>query len=221
MHRPTLQKTTIGTVAGVILLVVATSPLWTILLVKRQAGRIVNESLHGLASSSLAGVNITDGFVELSTALATTDPAIREDNISRISVVSNQTDAQLKSFEATISDPETQAHYGELTKRRAVYRQTRAQVFELLRQGKPTDALKLYQGAGLAEFTAYKAAIDALVKHEATEAGRRGAEIIRLCNYLLILQGVLLVFFIIYAFFVPLVTFYERSVTQGDKLTDI
>lgn len=221
MSRSNYKSTTFGTVAAVILLLVATSPFWTALLVKRYAEQIINDSLYGLTSSSLAGVNITDGFVEFTVAMTTPDRVIREQNIAQIEEVSRRTDDQLKAYEATINDLQEQVRYRELVERRAVYRQTRTHVLNLLNQGRNAEAMELYQGAGLKEFVAYKDAIDQVVQQAAAEAGKRGREIIRLCNYLMILQGVLLVFFFIYAFFVPLVTFYERIVTRTDSVNDI
>jgi hypothetical protein len=220
MSRRNLQSTTIGGVAGVILLAVATSPFWTVLVVKRHAEQIINDSLHGLTSSSLAGVNITDGFVEFSMALATTEPAVRDENIRQIAEASRRTDRQLQAYEATIKEPQQQSYYRELVESRKTYRQTRARVIELLQHGRNAEALQLHQGKGLGEFVAYKTAVDRLVQQAATEAGRRGHDILRLCNYVLALQGVLLVFFFVYAFFIPLVTFYERIVTRGDPVAD-
>ena len=199
----------------------ATSPFWTIILVKRHAGLIVNDSLHGLTSSSQAGAIISDGFVEFTLALATSDRVTRDHCISQIEEISRNVDAQLKLYEGAIDNPQEVGNYKELVDSRMVYRKTRKQVLELLQQGKQSEAVQLYQGAGLKEFVAYKAAIDRVMEYAAAEATKRGQDIIHLCNVLMILQGLLLVFFFIYAFYVPLVTYFERTVTRSDRISDI
>jgi hypothetical protein len=221
MNRLNFQTTTIGSVAGVLLLAVATSPFWTVLLVKRHAEQIVNNNLHSLASSSLAGVDITDGFVEITLAIATTDRAVREEKISEIDAVSRRIDSQLKAYAETIRNEWDQARYDDLLRSRQAYRQTRARVLELLQQDRHDEAVRLFQEVALGEFVSYKNSIDLLVKQAASEAAGQGREIVRLCNYLLLLQGVLLVFFFIYAFFVPLVTLFEKIVTRKDPVLDI
>ena len=49
-----------------------------------------------------------------------------------------------------------------------------------------------------------------LVEHNAREANSRGTKIIRLCYILLATQILLLAFFFVYGFFVPLTTILER-----------
>ncbi|HKS36972.1 MAG TPA: hypothetical protein VJW76_07275, partial [Verrucomicrobiae bacterium] len=61
-----------------------------------------------------------------------------------------------------------------------------------------------------AQSQAYLEALDRVFQYNVNEARRRGVQIVRLCNVFMIAQAVLLVFFFIYAFYVPLIALLER-----------
>ncbi len=216
MTTTSFRNTTLGTIAAVLLLGVATSPLWTVLLVKRQAVSIVNDSLRGLTASSLAAINIADGFLEMAIVITTSDPAVREKNLVEILRITAVTDGLLKSYESSIDEVQEREIFERLREKRAEFRQTRQRTINLLHEGKRDEAVLLYNQTGLAQFFAYKEAADLLVRYKVEEARTRGGQILQLCKVLLILQGVLLVFFFVYAFFVPLVTFFEKFSASGD-----
>ena len=93
-HRHT-SRTVIGTLAGIGLLVIATSPFLTVVLIKRQASQIVNDTLVGLTSSGLANINISEGFVETALAIAAVDPAVRDMQVGHVAEMVRNTDTNL------------------------------------------------------------------------------------------------------------------------------
>lgn len=221
MKRTHYRDTSIGVLAAVILLLVATSPFWAVMVIRQQATRIVDDSLRGLAASSLATVTMSDGFLEMALALATTDPAVRAKQFEQVDKLTVSTDASLKLYETSVDNAREREDFQRLVEARSEFRQTRQQVIEMLSSGKRDEAVKFYNRVGLPQFVAYKDAINRLVQHNADEARERGTTILRLCNVLLILQGILLVFFFIYAFFVPLVTLYEKLTTTSNSVKDL
>ena len=95
MKSRTLRKLTIA-VATVLLLAVVTSPVTTIWLIKRQASEIVSDSLRGLTTSSLATMNVSEGFF-LTELAVHDDKADGQTLISRIEKSSKAVDAEYRS----------------------------------------------------------------------------------------------------------------------------
>jgi chemoreceptor-like protein with four helix bundle sensory module len=210
MKESAFQRTALGTFAVVLLLVIATSPFTTVLLVKRQASRIVYETLPGLTTSGLAEISISEGFLDTSLAFAATNEADRQRFLARMAERSRNADVQLQTYEAAISNPADRENYDRLRQRRSEWRQTRQKMMELLGQGNREQALRLYNTEGLIQSQAYLEALDRIFQYNVNEARMRGAQILRLCNIFMIVQAVLLCFFFVYAFYVPLIALLER-----------
>jgi hypothetical protein len=206
--------------AAVTLLLLATSPLWTAILVKRQAFLIVNDSLHSLTASSLANINVSDGFLEMTIALSTNDPVVRDANLEKIVELTNQTSTILSNYARMTTNQEERSNYEWLIQQRSIFNKTRQKTIDLLVQGKREDAVQLFSQVALKEFQEYKEAVNRVVRANVNEAGSRGKQILRLCNNLMIFQGVLLVFFCIYAFLAPMLTVLDKIVTK-DVVKDI
>ncbi len=221
MKMGTLRLTAWGTLAVVILLAVATSPFWTVMFIRQQATRMVDDSLVGLTTSGLANLSIAESFLETSLVVSTTDPATRDRNLEQITAIMHRTDQQLDAYRVAIDDATDRQNYEQLLERRAQFRETRGKVFELLKQGKRDEALQLYNSKGLQEFHRYLEALDRLVQYNVDDAKAAGEKVTRWCNFLLIIQGVLVVFFFVYAFYVPLLAFLERVTTRQDVVEDI
>jgi hypothetical protein len=210
MKESAIQRTALGTLAIVLLLAIATSPFSTILLVKRQASRIVYQTLPGLTTSGLAEISISEGFLDTSLAFAADNETDRQRFLARLAERSRNADAQLQTYQAAIDDPTDRENYDHLVQRRADWRQTRQRMMELLSQGNREQALHLYNTEGLIQSQAYLGALDRIFQYNVNKARMRGAQIVRLCNVFMVVQAVLLCFFFIYAFYVPLITFLER-----------
>ena len=215
-----VRNTVLTGIAAVILLILATSPFWTLVLVKREASAIVNDSLRSLVASSLANINISDGFMELTVALTTNDASVQEVNLQKIGDLTIQTTDLLKKYEESLADSKDRANFDRLVQRRAAFNSTRQKIIEFLKLGKRDDAVSLFNQKGLGEFREYKQAVDETVRADVDEARLRGSQILKLCNTLMIFQGILLLFFCIYAFLVPMLTLLERLIT-GDVVKDI
>jgi len=205
-----LGKIALGGLGLVLLLLIATSPLTTALLIKRQAHQLVNDTLVGLVSSGQADINISKGFLETMFAIQTTNESVRQQFISEISELSAQTDGELKRYETSIFDQTDAANYQRLVESRAKFREVRESVIALLEENKRREARILYRKEGLPRFRSHLEAIDTMLQYNLSQAKERGESITRLCNISLAVQLALVAFFFIYAFFVPLVALLER-----------
>lgn len=221
MKQRGFRETTLGVSVAVLLLIIATSPFWAVMVIRQKAIQIVDDSLSGLAASSLATVSMSDGFMELSLAFATKDLAARARQFDQIRKVTVNTDEALKQYEQSVNDPAEQADLNQLIQARGEFRRTRERVIQLLGEGRDAEAAAEFNDVGLKQFVGYKAAINRLVQHNAEEARDRGTTIRQLCTLLLFLQGILLVFFVIYAFLVPMVALFERFSSGSEVVRDI
>lgn len=220
MLKDTSQRTALGVVAAILLLVIATSPLWTALLIKWHASRIVDDTLLGVTTSALANVNVTEGFLETALAINATNQSERQKYLDQIDERTRSTDWNLQQYKPGIRDDTDRKNYEHLLASRTQFRQTRQQVFALLAQDKRAEAERIFNAEGLGEYQVYLEALNSLVRYNMDEAAVRGTQIQRLANILIGVQIVFLIFFIVYAFFVPLITLLER-LTRKQIVDDI
>lgn len=196
--------------AVIVLLLIITSPVTMIWLIKSHANRIVSDSLQGLSTSSLATLSASEGFIQTEAALYGGNSVERSESLEEVVLSSKIVDEQYQLHEATLRSPEERQLFEELLRLRDDYRKTRAQVVILLNENKLEEARKLFQSEAMDKFSSYTDALAKVVTSNVVEARKRGHKIIQLCNVMLVLQVLLLGFFFIYGFFVPLTAFLER-----------
>ena len=205
--------------AIVLLLLVVTSPVTTLWLIKQEADAIVSDSLQGLTSSSLATMHVSEGFLDVAVAVniggtSATDLAIEIEKDTR------EIDRLFNRHRETLRNAPERAAFDELITSREAYRSSRRAVMELLSQGKKAEADALFESECVVHFQTYVEDMGNVVEHNATEARSRGQAIIKLCYILLAIQIVLLAFFFVYGFFVPLTAFLERLTRRPISFED-
>jgi hypothetical protein len=205
-----LRRIVLATIAGIILLAIATSPFTSMFVVRRLASEIVNDSLTGLTLSSEITLNISDGFLETSLAMNSLSGVERRIYVQRIEKKTANTDARLKAYEKEISNAHERLAFDQLVSSRREYRAVRDEILKLLDREERGKAEELFRGRCTPLFNTYLQAVERLVNFNIHDSTERGAHIVRVANNFLIVQGLLLVFFCVYAFFVPALTFYER-----------
>lgn len=210
MKQASVRRAVLTVLAAVVLLVIATSPFWTAILIKWQAKRIVEDTMVGLTTSGRANLNIAEGFVETWVAINATEQGQRQAAVDQIAKLSAVTDQQLASYRSTIVDPVDRRNLDNLVQSRATFRATRQRVIDLLNEGKRDEAVSLFQKQGLPEFQTYMGALNPILQYNVDEAKERGTQILHLCNVIMVVQGLLVIFFFIYAFFVPLTLVLEK-----------
>ncbi len=193
-----------------ILLVVVTSPLATIWLIKEQANRIVEDDLRGLTTSSLASMNVSEGFLHTANAVSDANPGNLPEIIVNLNESIRQVDAQYESHRQTLQTKEELEQFETLIERRMDYRKIRQAIFKLLEEGRRPEARTLFENECEPKYEAYAKALGKVVEGNVAKARASGRKIISLCNWLLLIQVVLLGFFFIYGFFVPLTAIMER-----------
>lgn len=208
MKSPPFKRLLLALVVIVLLLVV-TSPLTTVWLIKQQAKQIVEDDLRALTTSSLASMNVSEGFLQ-------TASAVRENNsdlsaiLARLVETTGNVDAQYEAHRQTLQTNREREMFDELIRCRQEYRQTREKIFQLLKQGEAELARMVFSNECEPKYEIYAGALGAVVQNNVSKARDSGRKIINLCNWLLVIQIILLGFFFIYGFFVPLTAFMER-----------
>ncbi len=193
-----------------ILLLVVTSPLATIWLIKEQANRIVEDDLRGLTTSSLASLNVSEGFLHTANAVSNTDPGNLAEIVVNLNESIQEVDAQYESHRQTLQTREELERFENLIERRKDYRKTRQAIFKMLEEGRKDEARAIFETECEPKYEAYAKALGRVVEGSVAKARISGRNILTLCNWLLVIQVVLLGFFFIYGFFVPLTAIMER-----------
>ena len=194
----------------IVLLLVATSPITTVWLIKKQANRIVDDDLRALTTSSLASMNVSEGFMQTASAVRDTGDGNVSEVLARLRETTSEVDAQYESHRETLQTKDEHEKFDHLIKCRKDYRQTRERIFQLLDEGKVAEARELFGKECEPKYEIYAEALGAVVQNNVSKARDSGKNIITLCNWLLAIHIILLGFFFIYGFFVPLTAFMER-----------
>lgn len=221
MNPSLLPRRALAGLAAFILLAVATSPFWTLLIIRGHASRITNDTLPSLIATSLASASISVAFLETTLAVATEDSASQGRYLAQLVAQTRKTDEELNAYATLIDDASDRRYYDRLLDHRRQYRATRDAVIVLLNEGKRAEAMRLFHETGLAQFKAYITALNQLREHTIAEAGQRSRQIMGWCYFLLVVQGALLVYFFVYGFFVPLVAVLEKITARSRYVEDI
>lgn len=203
-----LKKISLAVVI-VLLLLIVTSPVTTLWLIKQEAAAIVSDSLQGLTSSSLATMHISEGFLDVAVAVNTGNTNAT-DLLAEIEKDTQVIDRLFERHRETLRNESEHAAFDTMLSNRSDYRSARRAVMELLSAGKKTEADALFESQCVVAFQDYVEAMGNVVEHNANDARSRGQAIIRLCFILIGIQLLLLVFFFVYGFFVPLTAILER-----------
>ena len=191
------------------LLLIVTSPITTIWLIRSEATRIVSDSLRGLTTSSLATMNVSEGFLQ--TALAVHGGEVdAETLVSRLEQSTRVVDEQYETHRETLASAAEIKAFERMLESRRDYRAVRQQVINLIREGNTAQASGLFTRECVSAFQRYADALGVVVEHNANEAKTSGEHIIRLCHVLMFVQVLLFGFFFVYGFFVPLTALWER-----------
>ena len=172
MNSEPLKRITLAA-AVVVLLVIVTSPVTTIWMIKRQATGIVSDSLRGLTTSSLATMHVSEGFLD--TALAVNgSEAQRKALGSQLDETTRLVDAEYDAHRETLRTEQEHAAFNRMIERRKDYRETRGAVIKLLDAGKTEEARTLFEGECVVKFERYAEALGKVVEHNARRSPGQG-----------------------------------------------
>lgn len=200
------------------LLLIVTSPVATVWLIRSEATRIVSDSLRGLTTSSLATMNVSEGFLQ--TALAVHGGKVDAGTlVSRLEASTRVVDEQYETHRETLGGAAEIRAFERMLETRRDYRAVRQQVITLIRDGNAAEASELFTRECVSAFQRYADALGVVVEHNANEAKTSGEHIIRLCHVLMVVQVLLFGFFFVYGFFVPLTALWERLTRSPVEIT--
>jgi hypothetical protein len=203
-----------------LLLLVVTSPLTAVWLIRIQANQIVENDLRALTTSSLASMNVSEGFKQTASAVMENNTSDLSQVLVRLAETTKQVDIQYESHRKTLKSSAEKEKFEHLLKCRKDYRATREEIFRLLKEGNAAAARTLFDKDCESQYELYVKALEGVVHNNIAKARASGRHIIKLCNWLLLIQLVLLGFFFVYGFFVPLTALIEgltrRSIVVKD-----
>jgi hypothetical protein len=208
------------TIVVLLLLLVIFSPLTTIWLIRIQASHIVDNELRALTTSSLASMNVSEGFKQTASAVMNGNTSNLSEILERLVETTKEVDIQYESHRKTLRSTAEIENFDHLLKSRREYRATRDEIFRLLKEGKPAEARTLFDKECESQYEVYANMLGEVVQSNISVARASGQKIITLCNWLLLIQMLLLGFFFIYGFFVPLTAFMERRTRRPIVVED-
>lgn len=214
MRAHKLRRDILAVPVILLLLAVATSPFTGGILIKREASLIVDDTLAGLQSSGETMLNVSSSFAQTLEVLHAENESQRRQLLQQIEKNTLEVDGFLHGYATSVTDQEDQANLRRLVDRRKLYRGTRSEVLALAVQGSLQQAQQLFKAKLLPQYRDYAQALDTVVRYNIDQAKHRGARITRFCSLFQYIQGALLIFFAIYAFFVPLLMFLDRLRTR-------
>lgn len=198
-----------------LLLTVATSPFTAVLLIKREASAIVDDTMAGLQAAGAAQLAMTQSFTDTISALSATNREIQQRLLRDISERTAKVDARLKDYSRGVRGLEEQAMFNRVVESRKHYRETRSKVLAMAAEGRLSEARSIFDATMIHEYREYADALGKVVSANLAEADLRGSRIMKVCTTLQFVEGLLLVFFVLYAFFVPAALLLERLQARG------
>ena len=159
---------------------------WTGFLVvgrlKSDAARIVDDTLPGLVYGGQINSELSENFARTLLVVNSDNPEERDLYLKRIDEASKRVNDSMEAYQRSIFEEEDKQLFDRLMTAREKYREVRRQVFELVKAGKRTEALKLFETEVLHAYAAQKEAGEALFEYNVKQGRERGTRIEILCR---------------------------------------
>jgi len=173
---------------ALVLMVLAPCPFLAVTMVRKQATRLVQDTVLGLAAAGQINADISEGLSETFEAIMTRDDERRHFHFERIDAIAKETDIQLDLYKTSIYEAEDQRNFDQLLQCRDQYRQTRKRVLAAIQDSDSDAALKLFHSALIPQYGLYHNAANQVFRYNASEATSRGYSILRICQFIQISQ---------------------------------
>jgi hypothetical protein len=169
-------------VAAVLLFIIGTAGFLSVEYLKRTTNLMVNDTLEGLADSSLANADLVEGFNCLVLSMMADNPADRERFRKDSDTYNSAVNTSIASYSRSIFTPEDLANYNRLLKDRKAYLVIRQQILKLIDGRNYAEARQTFKAALLPAYREYKSEAQRVMKYNADEGRTRGELILQICT---------------------------------------
>ncbi len=186
------------TVAIACLLLVGALGFLSVERLKKDAAKIVNDTLPGLSYAGAADASLAQGFNRTLLFLMTDDQERAAQLRAEIEVYHRTTTQDLASYKQSIYEAEDRTNFEDLWQRRAEYVRIREQIFALVEQGKKSEARVLCDKELTPAYALYKQGADRLLEYNMLQGQSRGKSIMAACTITqLIVAAIVISIFVI------------------------
>jgi CHASE3 domain sensor protein len=188
--------------AGVLLIVGGTG-FMIVRQLKIDAARIVEDTLPGLVYAGQVNAELSENFARTLLVINADSTEERELYLKRIEEGSKRVDDSIQGYRPTIFEEEERQIFDRLVSARDKYREIRRRAFDLVKDGKRTEAVRLFETEVLPAYTTQKEAGEALFDYNVRQASERGKHIETLCSSTQWFVAVICVAIFVSGFFTP------------------
>jgi len=150
--------------------------------VRSDAGRIVHDTLPGLVYGGQIDSELSEGFARTLLVVNSDSPEERDLYLKTIEEAGKRVNDSMQAYQRFIYEDEDKRLFDHLVAARTKYREIRRQVLELVKDGKRTEALQLFDTEMLPAYVAQKKAGEALFNYNVRQGRERGTRIEILCR---------------------------------------
>ena len=149
---------------------------------KREAGKIVHDTLPGLTYAGAANASLAQGFNRTLMYLITEDKEQDARLRNEIETFNRMTTQYLATYKQAIFETEDRKEFEELWQHRREYLKIRERVFSLVEAGRRREAIELCERELSPAFLRYKASADELFQYNMRQGQSRGENIMASCT---------------------------------------
>jgi len=190
-------------VFALVLLIVGGIGFIVVRQLKIDAAKIVEDTLPGLVYAGQINAELSENFARTLSVINSDSPEERELYLKRIDEGSKRVRDSLEAYRPTIFEEEERQIFDRLISARDKYRDVRRRAFDLVNEGKRTEALKLFESEVLPAYTFQKEAGEALFDYNVRQSVERGRHIETVCRTTQWLVAAICVAIFVGGFFTP------------------
>lgn len=170
---------------------------------KSDAARIVDDTLPGLVYAGQLNSELSENFVRTLLVINSDSPEGRDLYLKKIDEGSKRVSDNMQGYQRSIFEEEDRELFNRLAAVHEKYREVRRQVFDLVREGKRNEALRLFETELLPAYAAQKEAGETLFDYNVRQGQLRGTRIEILCRRTQWVVTAICVAVFVGGFFVP------------------
>ena len=172
-----------GVVAGLLLMIlIGALGFFSLGHLRFQAGRIVNDTLPGLAFSGEVSANLASAYQCTTRYVMSQDPVERAELREKTYSYSRMTSSYLTTYKQQIYDEQDRLLFAALIERRKEYLAVRERVFDLAESNRQAEAMTVFKNELAKAYENYKAAGQKLFEYNIREGKSRGTTIMKVCT---------------------------------------
>jgi len=169
-------------IAVVILLIIGGTGFLVVGRLRTDAARIVDDTLPGLTYAGQINAELSENFARSLLVINSPSPEERDLYLERIAEGSKRVGSAMHGYEHSIFEEKDRQLFNHLVSVRDKYREVRRQVFDLVKNDRRNDALKLFETKVLPAYSVQKEAGEALFDYNVRQGNQRGTRIEAVCR---------------------------------------